>query len=294
MSLTLTPSIRPLVKQRTHRWAKCWEIRPNGLQPIRLTDCDRTIRFAGFDYVPTGSGSLSAQRRVAELEESNADFAGALTSDAITDEDLLAGRYREAEVNQFLVDHRFPSEGAYETKRFWITETKWDSGAWSAAWTGIPSWLRMSTGFVHGRTCDRTLYDVGCGVSKGAYAMVGATCEVTSVLTSRLKFTFNSAEGINSQSNGYYDGGELVWYSGANEGVTSQIKTYIMTPNPDSIELELRTPLDIQEGDTFNAWAGCNKLGRTGDCKDKFDNLINFRGYQDMPGTDRMVQSPTQ
>ena len=34
---------------------------------------------------------------------------------------------------------------------------------------------------------------------------------------------------------------------------------------------------------------GCNKTGRGGDCQVKFDNLVNFRGFEDVPGQDKVL-----
>ena len=46
---------------------------------------------------------------------------------------------------------------------------------------------------------------------------------------------------------------------------------------------------DIEVGDTFEIEAGCDKLKAT--CKDKFANLVNFRGHGVFtPGTTEILK----
>jgi hypothetical protein len=60
--------------------------------------------------------------------------------------------------------------------------------------------------------------------------------------------------------------------------------------------LQLGMKRAIQVGDTFRAYPGCNKLKKTetetydGDCVVKFDNAVNFRGFDEVPGIDKMVK----
>ncbi len=41
--------------------------------------------------------------------------------------------------------------------------------------------------------------------------------------------------------------------------------------------------VDIVPGDDCEVVRGCDHKGRAGDCKQKFDNYINFKGYEDIP-----------
>lgn len=49
-------------------------------------------------------------------------------------------------------------------------------------------------------------------------------------------------------------------------------------------------PKEIQVGDTFEAIPGCDKKKST--CKTRFDNLINFRGFDFIPGRDKITWYP--
>ena len=51
--------------------------------------------------------------------------------------------------------------------------------------------------------------------------------------------------------------------------------------------LQQAMPNAIAIGDAYSVHAGCDKLLAT--CRDKFSNVINFRGFPHVPGLDRMV-----
>ena len=44
---------------------------------------------------------------------------------------------------------------------------------------------------------------------------------------------------------------------------------------------------DIAIGDSFDIIAGCDKTASI--CSGRFSNIINFRGFPDIPGTDKML-----
>lgn len=50
------------------------------------------------------------------------------------------------------------------------------------------------------------------------------------------------------------------------------------------IELWQAMPEPIAAGDTFAVTAGCDK--RLPTCRDRFNNVVNFRGFPHIPGND--------
>jgi uncharacterized phage protein (TIGR02218 family) len=47
-------------------------------------------------------------------------------------------------------------------------------------------------------------------------------------------------------------------------------------------------PEPIAVGDTFTVTAGCDKRFAT--CRDRFDNVLNFRGYPHIPGNEYVTR----
>lgn len=86
-------------------------------------------------------------------------------------------------------------------------------------------------------------------------------------------------------SNGYFDYGRCTMTSGLNNGLSMDVKSYV----PGQWVLQLPFPYVVAPGDTYSMTPGCNKLA-TSDCKTKFNNIVNFRGFPYKPGLDKIVQ----
>jgi len=86
----------------------------------------------------------------------------------------------------------------------------------------------------------------------------------------------------------YYDGGLLVWETGKNAGRPMQVKTWA----GGTLTMLQRAFYEIGVGDRFVIHPGCDKRRAT--CIDKFANILNFRGFPDVPGQDAYMQTPNQ
>lgn len=116
--------------------------------------------------------------------------------------------------------------------------------------------------------CLHTLYDSGCTLNKVGF-------RTSSNITPGSNVTQINC-GL-SQAAGYFSLGTMEFTSGANSGITRTIKLY--TPGVIVLALPLVVPPAL--GDTFVAYAGCDKQQST--CSGKFSNLANFRGYPFIP-----------
>ncbi len=116
--------------------------------------------------------------------------------------------------------------------------------------------------------CTHVLYDSGCGLTKSTY---GTSSTITSgSTTSQLNCALSTGAG-------YFNRGSIKFTSGALSGVTRTVKNY----SPGSISLLLPLPNIPAIGDTFIAYAGCDKQQST--CTSKFNNLAQFRGAPYIP-----------
>ncbi len=82
--------------------------------------------------------------------------------------------------------------------------------------------------------------------------------------------------------------GYIIWDTGNNAGKRVEITT-----NDAVVLYQLfeRMMQNIQVGDTFTAHVGCDKFKTT--CKDKFDNVFWFGGFDDAPGALDIIQTPS-
>lgn len=108
-----------------------------------------------------------------------------------------------------------------------------------------------------------------CGLSSGSYTYTGS---VSSVTTQRITFT-GTATG---QASGYCQNGVITFTSGANNGISREVKTHT-AGGTDTFEVFVPFPFDIATSDTFSVVAGCDKTFAT--CKSKFSNSARFGGF---------------
>lgn len=89
-------------------------------------------------------------------------------------------------------------------------------------------------------------------------------------------------------SAGYFDYGVMTFTSGANAGLSMEVRSYV----PGSWVLVLPMPYPALAGDAYEMTPGCDKTLPT--CKAKFNqpegNVVNFRGEWYLPGNDKILQ----
>ncbi|MFG7180665.1 DUF2163 domain-containing protein [Burkholderia pseudomallei] len=106
-------------------------------------------------------------------------------------------------------------------------------------------------------------------------------------------YTFNSAQAgatvyINfDYTIGYFAYGTLKWLTGQNAGYTMEVKEFA----PGVVTLALPMEYPIAVGDTYTITAGCDK--QFGTCKDRYSNVVHFRGEPYVPGIDMVIRPQT-
>ena len=121
--------------------------------------------------------------------------------------------------------------------------------------------------------CTNTLFDPRCGLSKPTFA---------NSLTVQSGSTVNKILTTSAQLTGYFDNGQLVFTSGANNGLTKAIRQYI----GGIIYFNSPLPFAPNAGDTFLAYPGCDKTQST--CG-RFNNLANFEGFPYVPAPETAI-----
>jgi uncharacterized phage protein (TIGR02218 family) len=161
-----------------------------------------------------------------------------------------------------------------------IGQVKRGELAFTAELRGLAHILDQADGRTYQRICDAVLGDGRCGVDLDDPAYKGSAT-VVSCDDDRVIAT----DGLGSFADGWFTGGRLTWVSGANAGLSAEIRAHEKTATGARLSLWQRAPLAIEAGDQFTVTAGCDKTFET--CKAKFANGVNFRGFPHMPGNDR-------
>lgn len=277
--------------------ATCWRIARTDGVILGFTSHDRPLVFDGVTYRPANGFTASALASDTEMATADAEMLGAIDTEEITAADLLAGLYDHAEVELFLVDWMDTAIPKTILRRGTIGTITQSDAAFTAELRGLAQRIQQPVIASYSPECRVDLFSPECGIDREAFQITGTVSGVTdgtlgAVSDNRLFFTMSLAE-----EDGWFDYGELLWLSGANAGRMTEIRTWT-APSLGSEgatlpgRLELWEPMgrDIAVGDTFRIWPGCDK--RLVTCRDKFSNVINFRGEPHVPGTDAMLRVP--
>ena len=259
--------------------ATCWRIARRDGGVLGFTDHIRDLEIDGVVYRAASGYTRTAIRSTADLAVDNLDVESIFSDDGVTEPDLRAGQYDFAEIRMFLVNYQDLSQGILKLRRGWLGEVSIRDRMYVAELRGIMQKLQMTVGEVYAPDCAADLGDSKCGVDLTALEESGSVTSVTS------DTTFNASL---TQATGWFDGGELSWTSGANDGQTVSVRRW----DADAGKLNLFLPslYAVEVGDAFTISPGCDKTFAT--CKAKFDNAINFRGFPHVPGNDQILRYP--
>lgn len=257
----------------------CWKVTRTDGQIFGFTDHSENLAISGITYSASTGYTATAIRSSSALNVDNLDVQGALDSSTITDEDLLAGLWDFAEVEIFMVNYSDTTMGTINLRTGNIGNVQTGRGIFVAELRGMMQRLQQSIGRLMMPACNADLGDSRCGINLGSFSNGTASGSVDSVSSNR---QFVDA-GL-AQATGWFDGGLVTWTSGLNSGLSMEVKTFT---SGGTVVLFLPMPYTVAASDTFTITAGCDKSLAT--CRDKFSNVINFRGFPHLPGIGRIA-----
>lgn len=257
--------------------ATCWSIKRKDGVTLYFTSLDRDVVVDGNTYEAADSMSVSAVSSQAGLTVDNLEFESMLSTAAITEEDILSGRYDHAEISIFMVNYADPAMGKLHLKTGWLGEVTLQGGQFVAEMRGLTARLQQTIGEVYTSGCRATLGDARCKVNLASYTLNG------SVTATEAAYAFK--DSTKTQANGYFAGGVVRFTSGANTGLSMEVRDF----SAGRFSLFLPMPNAIALSDSFTVSAGCDKQIDT--CITRFNNAVNFRGEPHVPGTDKLLET---
>jgi uncharacterized phage protein (TIGR02218 family) len=239
---------------------------------LGFTEHDRDLNFASTLYRAASGFSASEAEEASGLSAETSDVAGGFSSEAITEVDLVAGRYDGAKVEVYLVNWAAPDQHLLLRVQE-IGDVRRTEGYFSAELRSFAHKLSRPQGRTYNRRCDATLGDARCGVDLTAYR--AAASVVTVVDAAKLVVA-----GVSGFATGFFRQGVARFPDGTSADIDD------VTAEDDHHVLTLWLPLAVvpAEGSALTLTAGCDKAFST--CKAKFANHLNFRGFPHMPGSD--------
>jgi uncharacterized phage protein (TIGR02218 family) len=264
------------LKEQLTTLAYCWRAeRPDGVT-LGLTGHDRDLEIDGLTYRATPGMTPSAIRREAGLEADTSDIGGALSSDAIREEDLLAGRWDGARVSLFVVDWTDVSRRV-ELGDGVIGAVELDGDRFTAELRGPAAALDRPVAEETSPECRAELGDRRCRVPMADRRRFARVVSAEGAVV-----TLDAAEPVaNAHGNG-----RLRWFDGANAGLEEVVA------RSDGASATLRRPpvFAPEPGTLVELVEGCDKSLET--CRARFGNGSNFRGEPFLPGIDLLTRYP--
>jgi uncharacterized phage protein (TIGR02218 family) len=254
---------------------------------LGLTSHDQPVTVAGLSYAPGFDPSSVVS--TSGLAVDNLEAKGILDSDSITEADVDAGMWDYAEVHIFQANWKDPTLGALKELRGWFGEFTFAGSGYTVELRNLAGALNVSIGELVAPACSATVGDARCKVDLTDYTALG---EVTAVTDNREFDTDLSSATVRltPSSTGtpplsYFNGGLITWLTGANADRQMEVKTYAADG---STALQLPMVGTVAPGDTFSVSAGCAKSRDV--CIAEFGNILNFRGFPDLPGIDKVMR----
>ena len=262
----------------------CWRLtRADGMR-LGFTDHDRPVTFDGTTFEAATGFTASEIAEQVGLSVDNLEVSSALSAESLDEADLAAGLFDNASVEIFRVNWQSPDQRVLMRKGV-LGEVKRSALGFAAEVRGLAHALQQPKGRVIQFACDADLGDARCTVDLGQAAYRGSG--TVSAVRSARAFT---ASGLETFASGWFARGLVTWTSGANQGRRMEVKRHGLAGA--LAEIELWQPMGTQPapGDTFDVTAGCDKQPAT--CRDKFANMVNFRGFPHIPGNDFVTAYP--
>jgi len=283
---SLSPALQTHLDAGTTTLSWCWKITRADGAVFGFTDHDRTLDFGGTLFEPESGLTASEVRAGSDLAVDAQDAQGVLTSDRITETDILDGRWDNAEVELWRVNWTDTSQRVL-MRRGAIGQIRRGRLAFVAEMRSIAHVLGQTVGRMFQATCDAELGDVRCRVNLDAPSFKG-TGSVIDILRDRA-FT---ASGLGGFAAGWFAFGTVTWTSGVNDGRRAEVLAHDLVDGIAILTL-LEAPVrPIAEADAFVIRAGCDK--RIATCAAKFVNVANFRGFPHIPGQDAVLRYATR
>lgn len=264
--------------------ATCWTLRRRDGVVLGFTDHDRALNFSGVEHAPAHGldGSEMPARLGAQVE--TGEVLGVLTAEAISEEDILLGRYDGAGVETWRVSWQDVSQRVL-LRRDTIGEIIREDGVFRAELRSAQEGLNATHGRLYQGLCDARLGDGRCRVDLVRPGFLGHATVVAVADSHHLLVA-----GLEGFADGWFGLGSARWTDGRLDGREEAVVSHRRRGDGDLLGFTLVVGEWAAPGDVLAVQAGCDRRFAT--CREKFANAVNFRGFPHIPGSDYVLRHP--
>jgi uncharacterized phage protein (TIGR02218 family) len=256
--------------------ATFWRVLRRDGMTLGFTSHDRDLWLEGVLHRAAPGMLPSAVRRTADLSADSVEVQGALSHDAISAEDLAAGRFDGAQVHLGIADWETGELAVlYRGEIGAISE---EAAGFSAELLSAKAQLEIDPVPRTSPTCRAQFCGPGCTLSGARFTH---ELRVASIDLAVNAVSFAAGPGAE-----HFRDGSLRWLDGPQTGAANDVVDVA------GEMLVLEHPLDpsLTAGTLARLREGCDHTIAT--CAARFANSLNFQGEPFLPGNDLLTRTP--
>lgn len=282
--MVINPDLLAHLQTGATTTCQAWQVTRQDGKSYGFTDHDLDLEFDGTVFKANSGLTAGALQKLTGFAVDNTEVVGSLSDAAISETDLMAGRFDGAKVVTWLLNWKAVEQ---RTIRFRGTfgEIQVANGAFRVELRGLTDALNQSRGRVFHAGCAAVLGDKECRFDLSRPEFMIET--VVKTLGNRGEYFLPSHVEFPDR---WFEWGRARIMSGRAEGLLAVVRTDQSSVDFRRIELMIDFELAPDIGDEIRLEAGCDKMAAT--CRTKFDNFLNFRGFPHIPSTDWMASYP--
>lgn len=258
----------------------CWRLMRRDGVVLGFTDHDCDLAFAGATFRATTGLDAAQAEAAAGFAIGGGEVRGAFADEALRDADLDSGVYDGASVEIWLVDWTDVERRVLMDVAA-IGEVRRTEFSFVAELRSLAHRFDEEQGRQFQRNCAADLGDARCRIDIGGPLYeTGATIVATEQYGAVVVALDSFFEG------GFFTDGSIL----SSNGQRHAIKLHEAAADGDRIVLWTPPRSPFATGARVILHAGCDKSPET--CREKFDNILNFRGFPHMPGNDVVAAYP--
>ena len=253
----------------------CLRIVPVLGDTIRITHYPRNLTMSNGEVYTTGYGyDFTGYTASASFSPSVVDLEGIAGIAGVTRDQLYSGQYNNARAYLFATSWAAPVEDEEPIVASILGKTTLLDDRYKIEEMALIDALNQSVGMTYQPACHKTFGGqefAGCKIDLAALTVTGTLTHVTSTLIVR--------DSARTEALDYFAAGTIEITSGDNAGLRpKEIKSYAADG---TIEIYEPFYYPLAVGDTYELVPGCRK--RLEDCRDKWNNVVNFGGFSFVP-----------
>ncbi len=242
---------------------------------IRVTRYPRDLTMSNSQVYQSGSGfDFSGYESMSGFSPSAIDLEGILGFAGVTREAVATGVFDNARAYLFACNFLAPVEDYEPIVASFLGKASLTDNGYRIEEMSLVDALNQSVGHTVSPTCDKPFGGqefAGCKVALGPLTVTGTLTSVTS----DQQFT----DASRAEAADYFAYGTIRFTSGANTGLKPlEIRQHLAGGVIQTFEPFYYVPA---VGDAYEMIPGCRK--RFSDCKNKWNNAINFGGFPYAP-----------